>query len=256
MLAFAGKLSIRNAVKPRGDINEDFDFFYSKGNGKPLQVLSRVTWSDRSTTKGKHVVLGTKQSSLSGLPGSGGFLENSQETSVKRAERLAQAKVQRWAPAWKERLGLVTWLGLVQCEGIWTWSWGQWGASKVFYGHGKWHVPYTDHSGGCAEEGKTGGRKTSWRNLKVPALILVACIKSASMEPDSRVITKEKSLGVCDAVAIENEEERRVWDGLQVLGHGDSYQHMVTELMPLDEMTLTDGVPMDVENRPRLPYHL
>lgn len=43
MLAFAGKLSIRNAVKPRGDINEDFDFFYSKGNGKPLQVLSRVT---------------------------------------------------------------------------------------------------------------------------------------------------------------------------------------------------------------------
>ena len=29
MLAFAGKLSIRNAVKPRGDINEDFDFFSS-----------------------------------------------------------------------------------------------------------------------------------------------------------------------------------------------------------------------------------
>lgn len=188
MLAFAGKLSIRNAVKPRGVINEDFDFFYSKGNGKPLQVLSRVTWSDRSTTKGKHVVLGTKQSSLSGLPGSGGFLENSQETSVKRAESLAQAKVQRWAPAWKERLGLVTWLGLVQCEGIWTWSWGQWGASKVFYGHGKWHVPYTDHSGGCAEEGKTGGRKTSWRNLKVPALILVACIKSASMEKRSQIL--------------------------------------------------------------------
>lgn len=173
---------------PVGDINEDFDFFYSKGNGKPLQVLSRVTWSGRSTAKGKHVVLGTKQSSLSGLPGSGGFLENSQETSVKRAERLAQAKVQRWAPAWKERLGLVTWLGLVQCEGIWTWSWGQRGASKGFYGHGKWHVPYTDHSGGCAEEGKTGGRKTSWGNLEVPALILVACIKSASREKRSQIL--------------------------------------------------------------------
>lgn len=68
----------------------------------------------------KRVALGTKKGSSPGLPGSGHFLENSQETSVKRPERLAPASVQRllqhgMLKEWKAQA--VT-KGLAQHEGI------------------------------------------------------------------------------------------------------------------------------------------
>lgn len=159
-------------LSPAEHINGGFEFFVPSEMEKHCKFWAEWHNPGGRCSKGEHVALGTKKDSSPGLPGSEVLLEYSQETSVKRAERLAQAKAQGWAPA--GNAGEVE--GLAQCEGIWTWSWGPWGASRKFCGgegHDKWHVPYTVHSESWVEENKkTGGMKTRWWNPKV----MVACV--------------------------------------------------------------------------------
>lgn len=80
---------------PVDHINQGFEFFIPSEMEKHSKFWAE--WHDlggRCSANGEHVALGTEKGSSPGLPGSEVFLENSQETSVKRAERLAQAKIQ------------------------------------------------------------------------------------------------------------------------------------------------------------------
>lgn len=92
-------------------------------------------------------------------------------------------------------------------------------------------VPYTGHSGGCVEVGRARGTKTRWGIQRCwwPALRLHH--RDGEKEPESRVITREGSTGVCDWMAVEIKEEGKF------LGQGVRCQHMVTKRMPGDEMT-------------------